>query len=92
MADHIEEKATRAKEISDLKSEIQKTERLLSEGRWNELSAHLQGLNVKYLLEAGVYNLVNPYPPQTLQENAQNCLKFLSTLLVAKSIDMGTQQ
>lgn len=92
MADHIEEKAKRAKEIFDLKSEIQKTECLLREGRWNELSAHLQGLNMKYLLEAGVYNLANPYPPQTLQENAQNCLKFLSTLLAEKSIDTETQQ
>ncbi len=64
MASSTEEKAKRLKEISDLESKIQKTEKLLREGRIDELSTHLQKLNIKYLLETGVYNMSHPIPPK----------------------------
>lgn len=88
MADSIEEKAKKLKEISDLKSEIQKTEKLLRESRVDELSAHLQNLNKKYLLETSIYNMAHPFPPKDTQENAQNCINFLSALLTGKIADM----
>ena len=92
MAIPTEEKAKRMKEISDLKSEIQKTKKLLQEGRMDELSTHLQKLNIKYLLETGAYNMVNPIPPKNTQENAQNCIVFLSALLTEKIADAGDQK
>ena len=91
MTSSTEEKAKRLKEISDLKSEIQKTEKLLKEGRIDELSTHLQKLNIKYLLETGAYNMSHPIPPKDTQENAQNCIGFLSELLAEKIADAGDQ-
>ncbi len=91
MTNHTEEKAKKLKEISDLRSEIQKTEELLQEGRVNELSAHLQELNLKYFSETGAYNILHPVPPKDIRENAQNCITFLSTLLAGKIADMGNQ-
>lgn len=91
MTSPTEEKAKKLKEISDLKSEIQKTEKLLREGRMDELSTHLQKLNIKYLLETGAYNMLHPIPPKDTQENAQNCIGFLSELLAEKIADAGDQ-
>lgn len=84
MSNSIEEKAKKLKEITDLKSEIQKTERLLHEGKANDLSTHLQDLSTKYFLEKGSYNLLHQIPPQNVWENAQNCIHFLSALLASK--------
>lgn len=89
MTNPTEEKAKKLKEISDLRSEIQKTEKLLLEGRVDELSTYLQELNTKYLLETGAYNILHSVPPKDLQENAQNCVSFLSSLLAGEIADMG---
>ncbi len=89
MVDSTEEKVKKLKEISDLKSEIQKTEKLLREGQIDELSVHLRSLNKKYFLETSLYNMLHPFLPKSTQENAQNCVNFLSTLLAEKVADIG---
>lgn len=92
MANSIEEKAKKLKEISDLKSEIQKTEKLLQEGRIDKLSEHLQSLNKKYFVETGLYNLSHPVPAKDTPENARNCINFLSALLADKVADIGSKE
>lgn len=72
-------------EMGNIISEKNETKRLLQECRWDELREHLQKLNSKYFAETIVYNAVNTNPPQTLQENATNCITFLDTLLAAKA-------
>lgn len=92
MSDYIEEKIKKIKEIADLQSEIQKTKELLSAGKMDELSAHLQELNSKYLLETTVYNMAHPVPPKSTMENAQNCIDFLSMLLAGKVAESGIKK
>ena len=79
------ENIKKIEEMENIISEKNETQRLLQECRWNELREHLQKLNNKYFAETIVYNAVNTNPPQTLQENATNCIKFLDTLLTAKA-------
>ena len=92
MSNHTEEKLKKAKEISDLKSEIQKIEELLNAGRLDELSTHLQKLNAKYLLESALYNMSHPCPPKSTPENARNCIDFLSALLAEKVLDLSNKK
>lgn len=75
-----EEKAKKLKEISDLRAEIQETQKLIQSGNTEKLSEHLQKLELKYRLETGVYNLSHPIPPKNTLESAQNCVSFLSAL------------
>ena len=77
----------KAKELADLKEEYNKTQRLLQEGKREELQQHLQELQCKYVLETIVYNTANPNPPRSLEENATNCMSFLSSLIKAKSLE-----
>ena len=35
-----------------------------------------------------VYNSFNSNPPRSLQENAQNCIKFLTELMMAKAAEI----
>lgn len=77
----------KAKEISDIQEEFQKTKRLLQEGKTEELQKHLQDLQKKYVLETLVYNTANPNPPQSLEENAINCMNFLQSLIASKSLE-----
>lgn len=86
-----EEKAKKLKEIMDLRSEIQKTQELMQNGKEEELLEHLQKLNSKYLAETGVYNLSHPIQPKDTMENAQNCVDFLSVLLASKIADIGNK-
>ncbi len=92
MADFVEEKAKKLKEISDLKSEIQKTNKLLREGRIDKLSEHLQSLNKKYFMETGLYNMSHPIPAKDTPENARNCINFLSALLAEKIAEIGSKE
>lgn len=91
MSEYIETNLKRAKEISDLESEIQKTKELLQKGKLDELSAHLQHLNAKYFAETVSYNILHPFPPKDLQESAKNCISFLSSLLTTKTTDTGNK-
>lgn len=75
------------KEIGDIVSERDTIQRLINEADWDKLSTYLQELNTKYRIEAFVYNVANPIPPKNIQENAQNCISFLNTLLATKSVD-----
>ena len=66
-----------------------KYKRLLKKGKKEELQQHLQELQCKYVLETIVYNSANPNPPRSLEENATNCMRFLSSLIEAKSLEEG---
>ncbi|MBR6983719.1 MAG: hypothetical protein IKH75_09370 [Ruminococcus sp.] len=77
----------KTKEIADLKKEYEKTQRLLNEGKTEELQKHLQELQNKYLVETMIYNTANPNPPRSLEENASNCLRFLNSLIISKSLE-----
>lgn len=81
------EQLKKIKEINDIVFERNETQRLLSEANWDELNRHLQNLNTKYFVETLVYNTANPNPPKNIQENAQNCILFLNSLLSAKTVD-----
>ena len=80
------ENIKKVEEIENIIHEKNETQHLLQECRWDELREHLQKLNSKYFAETIVYNAVNTNPPQTLQENAINCISFLDTLLTAKVV------
>lgn len=49
--------AKKVKELADLREEYEKTQRLLNEGKNEELQKHLQDLQNKYLVERMVYNV-----------------------------------
>lgn len=83
----IFEQLKKAKDISDIISERNEIMQLLKSGCWKELDELLQKLNVKYMAETLVYNVSNPYPPASLEENARNCIKFLDTLIATKAAD-----
>ena len=84
--DEIEELKS-GKEIEDLISERKKIQQLMNESNWDKLDIYLKKLGIKYGTETVIYNLANPIPPQNILENAQNCIKFLNSLLEAKTID-----
>ena len=77
----------REKEVKDIISERDNIQKLLNESKWYELQEYLQKLNFKYAKETAIYNMANPNMPKNTQENAQNCILFLNTLLAAKTID-----
>ena len=84
--DEIEEIKS-GKEIGDIISERKKIQQLLSESKWDKLDTYLKKLNIKYGTETFIYNLANPIMPQNTPENAQNCIKFLDSLLETKTLD-----
>lgn len=84
--DEIEEIKS-GKEIGDIISERKKIQQLLSESNWDMLDTYLNKLSIKYGVETFIYNLANPIMPQNTPENAQNCIKFLESLLEAKTLD-----
>lgn len=75
------------KEIKEISSEIEKIQILLREGNHSDLQDELFRLNKKYRIETLFYNFMNPIPPKTVQENAQNCIKFLNALKDEKAIE-----
>lgn len=72
------------KELYDIKDEYQKTQRLLQEQSWDELQNHISNVMLKHLTEAIAHNLVNPYMPNTIEQNALNCMGFLENLFKVK--------
>lgn len=81
------EKANEAKDISEIRSEIDKVKNLLKSGDLQELQNYLQELQNKYIVETAAYNMVHSIPPRSLEENALNCIDFLNTLLIKKSAE-----
>lgn len=82
------EKIKKVNEYGEIKNDLEKTQNLLYNKNWNELSSHLQNLMLKYFGETLVYNSFNPNPPRSLQENARNCIKFLNELMISKRIEI----
>ena len=80
----IEKLIRDTKELRDIRDEYEKTERLLREHKQEELQQHLQEVSSKHLLEKLAYNALNPQMPQTLEQNAINCMKFLDYLFKEK--------
>lgn len=79
------------KEIEDIIFEKKRIQQLMNSSKWNQLDAYLKGLNKKYSAETFIYNCVNPIMPQSIPENAQNCIKFLESLLHAKTLDVASR-
>ncbi len=77
------------KELLDLQNELHQIQQLLNECRWDELEKHLKDIMNKYPVETAMHNLVNPLMPRTIQENARNCITFLSELYTAKTVSIG---
>lgn len=77
-----------SKELIDLQNEIQKTQKLLAERNWQELEKHLADIMSKYPAETAMHNSVNPVMPRSIQENADNCITFLSELYTAKTVSI----
>lgn len=88
--DEIEEIKS-GKEIGDIISERNKIQQLLSESNWDKLDTYLKKLSIKYGAETFVYNLANPIMPLNTRENAQNCIKFLESLLDAKAFEVANR-
>ena len=42
----------------------------------------------KYPVETAMHNSVNPVMPRSIQENADNCITFLSELYTAKTVSI----
>lgn len=80
----IEKLINETKELRDIKDEYKKTQQLLQERRWDELQKHISTVVCKHPTEAVIHNLVNPHMPNTIEQNAINCMGFLENLLKAK--------
>ena len=79
------------KEIEDIIFEKKRIQQLMNSSKWNQLDVYLRKLNIKYGTETFIYNCVNPIMPQSIPENAQNCLKFLESLLEAKTLNVASK-
>ena len=80
----IEKLIHETKELRDIRDEYQKTQQLLQEQRWDELQKHITSVMLKRPKEAVFHNLVNPYMPNTIEQNAINCMGFLENLFKEK--------
>lgn len=72
------------KELRDIRDEYQKTQQLLQAQSWDELRKHISTVMLKHPTEAMVHNLVNPCMPNTIEQNATNCMGFLENLFKVK--------
>lgn len=72
------------KELRDIRDEYQKTQQLLEEQRWDELQNHIMSVMIKHPTEAVLHNLVNSCMPNTIEQNAINCMGFLENLFKEK--------
>ncbi len=70
--------------LQDIRNDYQKTQQLLQEQRWCELNNHIAHIVTKYSIEVAIHNLVNPYMPNTMEQNAINCMIFLENLFKAE--------
>lgn len=73
-----------SKELLDIREEYQKTYQLLQEKRWDELRNHIDSVILKHPTEAAIHNMINPYMPISLEQNAMNCMYFLGNLFRGK--------
>lgn len=80
----IEKLIHKTKELCDIRDEYQKTQQLLQEQSWDELQNHISTVMLKHPTEAMVHNLVNPCMPNTIEQNAINCMGFLENLFKGK--------
>ena len=80
----IEKIIHETKELLDIRDEYQKTQQLLQERRWNELQNHITDIMMKHPAEVMVHNSVNLYMPDTVEQNAINCMGFLENLFKGK--------
>ena len=80
----IEKLIHETKELCDIRDEYQKTQQLLQEQSWDELQNHISTVMLKHSTEAMVHNLVNPCMPNTIEQNAINCMGFLENLFKGK--------
>ena len=76
-----------SKEILEIISEFNETERLMREQNAEGLLLHSLRLVIKYPIEASVYNLTHPYPPYTLEQVGEACKEFLRGILFAKIVE-----
>lgn len=74
------------KELCDIRTDYDKTSMLIASMNWQELQAHLVKVQQKYFLEVALYNSFNSIPPQSLLQNAINCMNFLQQLAMAKCL------
>lgn len=77
----------KANDISEIRSEIDKTKILLESGDLQELQNHLKEIQSKYMVETVIYNMAHTIAPRSLEENALNCIDFLNTLLIKKAAE-----
>lgn len=75
------------KEIADIISDIERLDALVYWKNWDESKRHLQNIFQKHKCKAIAYNSVNPVPPQTIQQSAANCRRFLPSIGIEKIIE-----
>ena len=73
------------KEVLEIISDFNETERLMREQNAVGLVLHSHRLVIKYPIEAAVYNRTHPYPPYPLEKAGEACKEFLRGILFAKS-------
>ena len=83
------EKIKTEKEVKNIISERAEIQRLMNDAQWEKLDMYLKHLIIKYEKEPFIYNLANPIKPQSVPENAQNCIIFLNSLLREKLVDIA---
>lgn len=80
----IEKRIHETKELYDIRDEYQKTQQLLQKQSWDELQNHILTVMMKHPTEVIVHNLQNPCMPNTIEQNAINCMGFLENLFKSK--------
>lgn len=65
------------REIADIIHDIDGLDSLVRQNDWISVERRLQELSEKYIVEKVAFNLTNPVPPQSIQQSAMNCRRFL---------------
>ena len=77
------------KEVSDIISDIERLDSLSRNRMWSQLQEHIRAVSNKYPVERAAHNATHIVPPETLEQAAQNCRRFLINLGKAKITTEG---
>ena len=80
------------KDFLSIKNDYNKIIDLFEQEKWQELEKHLYDIQMRYFQEAVAYNSINTTMPNSVQENARNCLQFLEQLAKFKGLEIITKK
>ena len=88
---NLEKKIKQTEELHSVLKEKDKVKYWLNIGNTCELEKCLHEIRQKYPTEMILYNAINTKQPVSLQENAENCMRFLDSIYMKKSSEIAQQ-